>query len=214
MCCTLHSPIIDAVAHPFWRDDVEATFAYLEKYFDVSTLREGSYIAVCVHPTYSLTELKRISQAAIHFEETLDNMIPRTNNQEFDQDAIWGDWRTTSGLAHHHRKRIHQRIESTQNVRDLALLMHEAASDCQCWMFYGMITPESISRGYLCWVRPPGLHNARLIIEYTTLAVAFVEAAIEFAGHTLEELLQFTPDPAGLSKFLSGQGHRSQAEAS
>ena len=176
------------------------------------SIRTGSYIAVFVDPLYSLTELKRVCQPAFHFEETLSNMIHQSVDEEDDQDAMWGDWRTTSRLAcRNNRRRLFKMIESTQNVRDLALLMREAGSDCRCWMFYSLLTAESIGRGYLCWHRPTILQNARLVIEYATLAVAFVEAAIELAGHPLGELLKFTPDPAGLSKFLSGQGPRSQS---
>ncbi len=54
---------------------------------------QGSHIPLFVDPIYSLNELKRISRAAFHFEESLDDMIHRTidrEDEEDEEDAIWG----------------------------------------------------------------------------------------------------------------------------
>ena len=212
--CTLHSPIINLVAHPLWRVDVEAVFEYLESYFDLFSIKDGSHVAVYLDPIYSLTELKRIAQAAIHFERTLNSMIPPNINDEDVQDEDWPAHFPIAGLDHHIQRIVFPMIESTERVQDLASLVDVVGLTSRYWMFYRMIRPELLDHGYLRWDRPPGLQNARLAIEYTTLAVAFVEAAVEFAGHPPKELLNFTPDPAGLSKFLSGQGRSSQSSQS
>ncbi|KAF7502701.1 hypothetical protein GJ744_005240 [Endocarpon pusillum] len=212
--CTLHSPIINPVAHPLWRGDVEAVFEFLEDYFDVCSLRDGSHVAVYMQPIYSLTELKRIAQAAIHFERTLNNMIPPNIDMQDVQGPDWPANLPLAGLDHHIQRMVFPMIESTTSVKDLAALVDVVGLTSRYWMFYKMIRPEMLDHGYLRWDRPPRLQNARLAIEYTTLAVAFIEAAVEFAGHPSKELLNFAPDPSGLSKFLSGQGPSSQPNQS
>lgn len=212
--CTLHSPIINPVAYPLWRLDVEAVFEYLECYFEVSSLRDGSHVAVYMHPIYSLTELKRIAQAAIHFERTLNNMIPPNIDMEAVQAGDWPANLPLAGLDLHIQRIVFPMIESAKRVQDLAALVDVVGLTSRYWMFYKMIRPEMLDHGYLRWDRPPGLQNARMAIEYTTLAVAFIEAAVEFAGHPPKELLKFAPNPAGLSKFLSGQGPSSQSSQS
>ncbi|ERF74401.1 hypothetical protein EPUS_06579 [Endocarpon pusillum Z07020] len=212
--CTLHSPIINPVAHPLWRGDVEAVFEYLASYFHVSSLRDGSHVAVYLQPICNLTELKRIAQAAIHFEKTLNNMIPPNIDMGDMQGLDWPANIPIGGFDHHIQRMVFPMIESAKSVQDLAALVDVVGLTSRYWMFYKMIRPEMLDHGYLRWDRPPGLQNARLAIEYTTLAVAFIEAAVEFADHPPKELLNFAQDPAGLSKFLSGKGPSSQSSQS
>lgn len=203
----LQSPTIDPVTRPFWRDDFEAVFKYLEPYKGPKDF-ERAFIAVFLDPKYSLTELKRIAQAGVHFERAMAAMIPEIHPEGAEMIANWQENDRLQGLS---KNQVFNMIESTKELKEFVNIMMsydhghhwEDYSQFFYWNFKSLLEPGS---SYLRFQLAPELNTADLAINYTTLAVAFVEAAVVFADRPPKELMnKFEPDADGLGKFLRGE---------
>ena len=116
------SPIFLAFPGSTWRTDVEATWTYLSTYYGiVGTQYAGTHIHVGLEPDYSLTDLKRVAQAVIHFEPAFEALVPRARRGNVHARSNWLD---APGLARKGKSRSGSvaAIEEVSCFQDLLYL--------------------------------------------------------------------------------------------
>ncbi len=179
-----------------WLQDLTATWQHLERHYDITENGEFSDFYVALDPAYTLEELKRFSQAAVHFEEALCTAIPDSQASTV--------WRHNPQLMNLSKAEAFSLIDSRQTIEQLITIMdnNEDGRYSYYWRFRDLT--QSTSKRY---IRNSGLPNptsAREAMTYSLLTIYFVKASINCASS--QELLHFEPDFGGLLRFLRTLG--------
>lgn len=73
----LVSPKFDVRPHSAWRENVQATWDYLQQNYSIeSNDLCGTHIHVSLIPVFELSDLQRIACAVIHFETAFEALMP------------------------------------------------------------------------------------------------------------------------------------------
>lgn len=187
------SPILRAFPDSMWRGDVEATWRFLSRNYDiVGNHMAGTHIHVGFEPEYSLTDLKRIAQAVIHFETAFEALVPRTRRGNR---FIKSNWLDAPGLA---RKGLTRgdsiaAIGEVSHFYQLLDMLHPMEASGAgydrffAWNFYSWYTKRSVE-----FRKPPICTTSKEALSWAELAMSFVQAS---AICESAEALQKVPPP-------------------
>jgi hypothetical protein len=191
------SPIFNTSECQHWRQDIEATWAYLNKYYTIRTRDHDGEIRVWRRPVYTLPEQKRIAQAIIHFEPLFDILSPPST-------LSWRprrNWRGNNFLGRYSQTQAIAAVEAAPNLSALKNLMNWASGHNSgfCWEFYNI---HYDAEEWVRYTTPPALESASNIIHWSNLILSFVQAAI--ACKTPGQIRKIAVNHLGLRHFLSG----------
>jgi Putative amidoligase enzyme len=171
------SPIFLSSPGSRWREDVEVTWRYLSRNYDVAgSHRAGTHIHVGLVPDYTLLDLKRVAQAVIHFEPALEALVPLARRENWHAKSNWLD---APWLARKNKSRAESIaiIEKIQSSSALVYLLHPATSSgrydrCFSWNFCSYHGKRSIE-----FRKPPASLTSKEVLSWAELAMSFVQAA-------------------------------------
>ena len=136
---------------------------------------------------FQLTELKRIAQAVVHFEDALQMLVPKDPEQR-------RNWQDNNSLKSSPRSRAIAAIEKAGNHKKLSALLCPASDGNYCWDFH--------QPGVVVFVQPGASETAAAVIATTERILTFITACL--ALPCAEQLQRYPPYLDGLSSFLSG----------
>ncbi|ERF75865.1 hypothetical protein EPUS_01231 [Endocarpon pusillum Z07020] len=202
----LVSPLFRAYPGSRWREDVEATWAYLSANYDIAgNTLAGTHIHIGLEPDYSLTDLKRIAQAVIHFETAFEALVPRCRRGNI---HVKSNWLDAPGLAQSGRSRP-KSIDAIEKVicfQDLVNLLHPTILPSGqydrsfSWNFCSWYGKRSVE-----FRKPPASLTSKDALSWTELAMSFVQASSRVVSS--EELQKIPPTVGGLRWFLQNFGN-------
>jgi Putative amidoligase enzyme len=190
------TPLFVAFPNSGWRAHVQATWNYLQSNYDITTNTNcGTHIHVSVEGGYSLEELKRVAQSAIHFETAFEALVPehrrdplgfaRSSWIESHEFAVKGRSRAQSILM----------ISQVPDFQSLLILMHPGGMRFCGWNFLSILNYYTIE-----FRKPPGSRTADEALAWAELAASFVQTSIRFGSP--ERLKLVPPTVGGLRWFL------------
>jgi Putative amidoligase enzyme len=195
------SPIFRAFPDSEWREDVEVTWRYLLKNYDIadSTLA-STHIHIGLETGYTFAEVKQIAQAVIHFESAFEGLVPRARRGNH---YVKSNWLDAPGLGRANKSRSESiaTIEAVPHPRALLELLHPMDPSGSChdrcygWNFYSWLEKRSIE-----FRKPPASMSAKEVLSWAELAMSFVQAAI--SCNSSQELQRIPPTGGGLRYFL------------
>lgn len=195
------SPMFRAFSGSRWREDVEATWSYLSQHYDIiGTKLAATHIHIGLEPAYSLTDLKRLAQAVIHFETAFELLVPCARRENIYAKSNWLD---AHGLARKGKSRRESivAIEEVANIHDLLDLLHPVVPSKGCndrnfaWNFHSWSTKQSVE-----FRKPPASLTSKEALSWAELAMSFAQASTSCP--TSQELQRIPPTIGGLRWFL------------
>ena len=163
----------------------------------------GTHIHIGLEPDYSLTDLKRIAQAIIHFETAFEVLVPRCRRGNIHAKS---NWLNAPGLAQSGRSRP-ESIAAIENVicfRDLSDLLHPTIlgqyDRSFSWNFCSWFDKRSIE-----FRQPPASLTSKEALSWAELAMSFVQASSRVVSS--EGLQKIPPTVGGLRWFLLNFGN-------
>lgn len=202
----LVSPLFRAFPSSRWREDVEATWTYLSANYDIAgNASAGTHIHIGLEPEYSLTDLKRISQAVIHFETAFEVLVPRCRRGNIHAKS---NWLHAPGLARTGRSRPESiaALGSVICFRDLVDLLHPTIlpngqyDRSFSWNFSSWFEKRSIE-----FRLPPTSLTSKEALSWAELAMSFVQASTRVVSS--EQLQTIPPTMGGLRWFVRNYGN-------
>ena len=184
---------------------MEVVWRYLEEnYYVLGTHLAGTHIHIGLEPAYTLTDLKRIAQAVIHFEPAFEVLVhPSRRGNTYAR----SNWLYSPGLAQKDMSRAAS-IAAIQGIRrpyDLVDLLHPLGFSGACndrdfaWNFYSWYGKGSIE-----FRKPEISMSSDDALSWAELAMSFVQAATSWESSlTLQDI---PPTVGGLRWFLQGFG--------
>jgi len=187
-----------------WRKDIEATWRYLCNHYKIelppNTLG-GTTIYISASK-YTLLDIKRIAQATVHFESTLDVLAPA---RQIGRQRINRNWRDNDRLKNLSQSEAMTAIEDTTSLPQFLQLIHPSWSlSTYRWDFTGSI-PGRLHvryRPYIIFRSAPLIETASDPLWCTEFALSTVRGAI--ACRSLAHLQKIPRNHEGLREFLSG----------
>jgi Putative amidoligase enzyme len=195
------SPVFRAFPNSKWREDVEATWRYLLKSYDIaeSTLA-STHIHIGLDTGYTFAEVKQTAQAVVHFESAFEVLVPRARRGNH---YVKSNWLDAPGLGRANKSRSESiaTIEAVIYPRALLEVLHPMDPSGSChdrcygWNFYSWLEKRSIE-----FRKPPASMSAKEVLSWAELAMSFVQAAISCKSS--QELQRIPPTVRGLRYFL------------
>jgi tetratricopeptide (TPR) repeat protein len=196
----LESPTFFNEATSRWREDIQATWTYLDRKCHVKT---SFPCLITINPGrgWTLAELKRIAQAVIYFESALEILMPHYLGA-LDCKRLWRD---NPRLANLSRSRAIAHIASTSTISEFAELT-QSARESEDHFFSVFEIERSTENLELLY---PGAATA-------TEAIGCIESALSFVRGCVSNrpLTQFPPTQVGLFQFMSGIREREDGPSS
>lgn len=179
---------------------------YLEENYHVlGTHLAGTHIHIGLEPGYSVTDLKRLAQAVIHFEPAFEILVhPSRRGNVYAQ----SNWLYAPGLARNGLSRPASiaAIEGIGQAADLVNLLHPLGRSGACddrdfaWNFYSWYTKGSIE-----FRKPQISMSSDDALSWAELAMSFVQAATSWESPP--PLQDIPPTVGGLRWFLRRFGN-------
>lgn len=195
------SPIFRAFPGATWRQDVEATWRYLCGNYDiVGTHKAGTHVHVGLEPDYTLTDLKRVAQAVIHFEPAFEYLVPRCRRINPYAKSNWLD---SPGLARKGKSRPESiaALGAVNHPQELLSLLHPMELNGYCkdrsfsWNFFSYYEKRTIE-----FRKPPMSMTSKEALSWAEVALSFVQASTRCKN---DQVLQdIPPTVGGLRWFL------------
>ena len=179
-----------------WREHVEAMWTYLHTYYFIQgSACCGTHVHISLKPIYLLQEIKRIAQAAIHFEPAFEILVPPERRWNPYARSNWID---NGGLALRAKSRPEsiQLIEETSSMSRLMLLLHPFNERNYCWNFASLLT-----KGTIEFRKPPVSTSADEALCWAELVISFIQSSIQC--ESVEKLQKVPPNVGGLRWFVS-----------
>ncbi|ERF72766.1 hypothetical protein EPUS_09413 [Endocarpon pusillum Z07020] len=192
----LVSPMFSAFPGSTWREGVEAMWTYLHKYYLIhGNACCATHVHISLKPIYSLQEIKRIAQAAIHFEPAFEVLVPPERRWNWYARSNWID---NCGLALRDKSRPEsiQLVEETSSMSGLMLLLHPFYERNYCWNFASLVT-----KGTIEFRKPPVSTSADEALCWAELVMSFIQTSIQC--ESMEKLQMVPPNVGGLRWFVS-----------
>ncbi|KAF7509723.1 hypothetical protein GJ744_007594 [Endocarpon pusillum] len=190
----LVSPMFSAFPGSTWREGVEAMWTYLHKYYLIQRSAScGTHVHISLKPVYSLQEIKRIAQAAIHFEPAFEVLVPPERRWNCYAKSNWID---SLVLRAKSRPDSIQLVEETSSMSRLMLLLQPFYERNYCWNFASLVT-----KGTIEFRKPPVSTSADEALCWAELAILFIQTSIQC--ESVEKLQKVPPNVGGLRWFVS-----------
>jgi hypothetical protein len=189
------TPLFVAFPGSHWRGHVEATWSYLQQYYEITGDKDcGTHVHVSLEGGYSLEELKLVAQAALHFEPSFEALIPESRRHHRETRSSWIDSREFAIKGKSRADSILM-ISRVTNFHTLLRLMQPYDIRGYIWNF------RSIMKYYTIEFRkPPASKTADEALAWAELAMSFVQTSIRYASP--ERLNLIPPTIGGLRWFL------------
>lgn len=171
-------------------------WTYLHKYYLIQgSACCGTHVHISLKPIYSLQEIKRIAQAAIHFEPAFEVLVPPERRWNGYAKSNWID---NYGLALRAKSRLVsiQLIEESSSMSGLMLLLQPFYERNYCWNFASLMT-----KGTIEFRKPPVSTSADEALCWAELAMSFIQTSIQC--ESVEKLQKVPPNVGGLRWFVS-----------
>ena len=192
----LVSPIFRAFPGSKWREDVEAVWKHLRRYYDVEVNDNcATHVHISLDPWYSMQEVKRIAQAAIYFEPAFEVLVPPIRRGNMFARSLWLD-SPLLVARNSSRSQLIDDIEAVEYLNDLIPLIQEDRD--YCWNFFPLFDRD---KGTIEFRKPPASTTAREALSWAELAMSFVQASIRY--DSIAELKKIPATVGGLRWFLS-----------
>jgi Putative amidoligase enzyme len=190
------SPALQAYRCSPWREQVQATWAFLADHYRVHTNEWCStHVHVSVSGGYSLRDIKNIAQCALHFEPAVEVLVPAERRYNY---YSKGNWINNRNLAGRNLSRIDSiaKIEACENKGQLISLMHPGLDRYFGWNFWSLNKLNTIE-----FRKGAGSRNADEALAWAELAMTFVQSAMK-SIITPDLLRRIPPNIRGLQWFL------------
>jgi Putative amidoligase enzyme len=188
------SPILWATPGSKWREDVEAVWRHLRRYYTINTNDDcATHVHISIIPWYSWGEVKRIAQAAIHFEPAFEVLVPSARRGNKFAKSLWLDspWLVAKNYC---RAELMDSIEKADFLDALLPLIQDGRD--YCWNFLPLF-----DRGTIEFRKPPASTTAEEALSWAELAMSFVQACIRCKSTV--ELKKVPATVGGLRWFCS-----------
>ncbi|KAF7511683.1 hypothetical protein GJ744_003846 [Endocarpon pusillum] len=190
------SPILVAYPGSKWREDVEATWKYLQDQYHITTNRRCStHIHLSLDPFYTTPEIKRIAQACIYFEPAFEAIVPPVRRFNAYAKSNWLDSPTVA-REDRSRSELIAAIEGAVQVDVIARLMQYRGDREYAWNFWALFRRRTIE-----FRKPPACTRPEEVLAWAELALSFIQACIKYENTT--QLQKVPPTIGGLRWFLS-----------
>jgi tetratricopeptide (TPR) repeat protein len=196
----LQSPTFFYEATSRWREDIQATWTYLNRKYHVKTYFR-CLITINLGRGWTLAELKRMAQAVIYFESALEVLMPHYLGA-LDCKRLWRD---NPRLANLSRSQALAHVGNISTISEFAELTQPAveSEDHFFSVFEIERSTENLELLY------PGAPTAAAAIGRIESALSFVRGCMSNSS-----LTQFPPTEAGLVQFMSGIREREDGPSS
>ncbi len=199
------SPLL-STSDPAWRQDVQDIWTCLHHHYKISQSDSGDhYIFVSCTPKLTLRDFGQIAQALIHFEPTLELLVPNRS-------TVKRNWRDGDKFGKENRSRP----QSIAAIEDFVSRLEE--SNPRHWeQLRAFLTPSAPQDpGEWVWNLLSGSERGMDIrrvatvpragdaVNWPEFVLSFVQASI--ACKSPQQLQSFECSPEGLRCFLSGTG--------
>ncbi len=194
----LVSPVFKAFPLSTWRKDVEATWKFLQRYYNIlGSELCGTHIHISIEPKNTLHDLKRIAQAAIHFETALEALMPpdRRGNE-----YAKSNWLDDPNFGHKGltRRECIAAIERVSHLSGLVDLMQPflfGTDRDYAWNFHSVRFPPNTIE----FRKPPVSLTPDAALSWAELVLSFVHASVRCNSSQLQKV---PPTVGGLRWFL------------
>lgn len=194
----LVSPILRAMPGSRWREDVEAVWQYLLANYRIlaDPLGCSTHVHISLEPFYSISELKRIAQAVIHFEPAFEVFVGSSRRANLFAKSNWLD-SSTVAKKDRTRSQLIADIERGASEREIVRLMQERGDRNYSWNFWSLFS----SKRTIEFRKPPAGTTSKEVIAWAELAISFIQASV---GCRSPQQLQKVPATVGgLRWFIS-----------
>jgi Putative amidoligase enzyme len=171
----------------------------------------GTHIHIGQEPGFKLRDLKRVAQAAIHFETAFEVLVPEERRGN---PYTKSNWLNGTGLGEKNLSRSASiaAIEAVPDEADLDKLLgllqpidsanpYNLYDRAYCWNFLSLYKIDSIE-----FRKPPASLSSIETLSWAELALSFVQAST-CAHLSSKELQKIPPNVGGLRGFLSKYGN-------
>jgi Putative amidoligase enzyme len=194
----LVSPTLTVYPGSIWRETVKEVWNYLlDHYHVIGDVYFGNHVHISMWPSITLSEVKRIAQAGILFENAIEALVPSRRGHP---DAK-SNWLHSSNLAMfgyiHHQciNRIELAIGTDDanfmhygNEMDQLMQKYDEADDEFVWNFKNFTLEQEIE-----FRKPDSSTSYRHALSWAEFTLCFIRAAIESPWR-----VQRRPSNAGL----------------
>ena len=194
------SPLFVAYPGSSWRSHVEATWKYLEQYYEITGSKDcATHIHISVEGGYSFGEVKRIAQSVLYFEPAFAALVPGERRGEK------CDWAKSSWLDSDH-------LAVEDRSRDQSMAFIDTVTD-----FYSFLTVMNTEQRYYAWNfrsiekyytiefrQPPASTTVNEALSWAELAMSFIQASIE---HGYRAKLRKVPATVGGLRWFLEQSN-------
>lgn len=190
------SPIL--LAHPGskWREDVEATWHYLQDQYHITTNKRCStHFHVSLDPFFTILEIKRIAQACIHFEPAFEAIVPPVRRFNPYAKSNWLD-SPTLVRENKTRSQLIAAIEGEVQADTMARLMQSGDDREYAWNFWSLFRKRTIE-----FRKPPACTTPEEVLAWAELVLSFIQACIKYKDTA--QLQSVPPTIGGLRWFMS-----------
>jgi len=181
------SPVFRVFRGSNWRRDVEAMWGFLQKHYDI--MGSGScatHIHVQIAPNFTLTDIKRIAQAAIHFEPSFEALMPplRRGNPYAKSNWLEGPRLGRAGLSRQESIAAIERVSDFHRLMELMQPLQPNTDRSLAWNFYSLFT----STGTIEFRKPPVSLTPEENLSWAELALSFVHAAVRCEASKMQKV--------------------------
>jgi Putative amidoligase enzyme len=192
------SPLFRAYRGSRWREEVDRTWKFLQKYYEITTNDNcGTHIHISIRRGFSLSDMKRIGQCVIHFEPAIEALVPRERRGNNYMKSNWLD-NARFGLHNQSPRQAIRQIEQAQTRQDVVELMSPGVSDNYfAWNFKSLQRLRTIE-----FRKASPSKTAQEALMWAEFAMTFILSAMQ-TDDTIRYLNHTPPNVAGLRRFLS-----------
>lgn len=197
----LVSPILMAFPGSSWRDDVYSIWNFLQREYNILGSRLcATHIHISLEPDYSLTDIKRLAQAIIHFEPAFEALVPpdRRGNHYARSNWLDGPRLGRLGLSRQDSVAAIEQVLSLDHLMELFQPIHGIDRDF-AWNFYSLFTKTKTIE----FRKPPLSLTPDEVLCWAELALSFVQAAIRCKPSELQKV----PSTIGGLRWFLHQFH-------
>jgi hypothetical protein len=180
-----------------WRDSVSEVWEYIRTRQSIRVDEYvGTTIQLSLEPTFTLPEVKRIAQSAIHFEPAIEALMPDLDDNGLNYASNWlMSWDfAPSGRS---RPDAIELLEYASNPSDVAgLMQRNDPLGHFTWEFKHL---DQGPQARIDFHRCPACHNAEEAIRYPEFTMCFVRAAMLCSR---DQLLTIPSNVGGMRWFM------------
>jgi Putative amidoligase enzyme len=196
------SPIFRAYPSATWREDVQATWAYLRRQYEVTKNTSCStHIHISFEPpnTFTEEEIRRVIISAMHFETAFEVLVPPDRRQNRYAKSNWLDGRR---LGRENKSRFASMVEISQatGLKQMIEMMQASSDKHYCWNFNNLLD----SLRTIEFRKPPASTTAYEALAWTELAISFIQASVKYGSLAV---LHGVPSTVGALRWFLKQAH-------